>query len=136
MKSSLLVPLLFSLIQLLSLPSGPDQRLPIKANSENCEEIRADNADDCLRINHIQLLGTHNSYHVKPPARLVSLLDEYEKGWAENIDTPTGRCRNSLRNVESDSSSSIFFRIRKADIMRSHREPFSQRTPTILAIPN
>src|SRR5690625_765187 len=86
MKSSLLVPLLFSLIQLLSLPSGPDQRLPIRAKSENCEESRPDNADDCLLINYIQLLGTHNRYHVKPPAMLVSLLDEYEKGWAENID--------------------------------------------------
>lgn len=86
MKSSLLVPLLFLLIQLLSLPLGHEKRLPVKENLENCEEIRADNADDCLRMNHIQLLGTHNSYHVKPPARLVSLLDDYEKGWAENID--------------------------------------------------
>src|SRR5690625_7427028 len=37
-------------------------------------------------MNHNQLLGTRNIYHVKPPARLVSRLDEYEKGWAEHID--------------------------------------------------
>src|SRR5690625_7445763 len=86
MKSSLLVPLLFLLIQLLSLPLGHEKRLPVKENLENCEEIRAGNADDCLRMKHIQLLGTHNSYHVKPPAGLVSLLDDYAEGWAGNID--------------------------------------------------
>src|SRR5690625_6763985 len=85
MKSSLLVPLLFLLIQLLSLPLGHEKRLPVKENLENCEEIRADNADDCLRMNHIQLMGTHNSYNVKLPARLVSLLDEYVKGWDDYI---------------------------------------------------
>lgn len=86
MQSTLLVPLLFSLVQVFHSTPGPAPFSPVIEHSENCEVISADNADSCLRLNHIQLLGSHNSYHVKPSARLVNLLDEYEEGWAENID--------------------------------------------------
>ena len=36
--------------------------------------ITADNTDDCIRMNQIQVLGTHNSYHIAPvPAMLAAL---------------------------------------------------------------
>jgi hypothetical protein len=31
--------------------------------------------DDLIRLNQIQLIGSHNSYHVAPDARVISLLD-------------------------------------------------------------
>jgi hypothetical protein len=40
-----------------------------------CPSITADNIDDCVRLNQIQVVGTHNSYHVapKPPVLELSL---------------------------------------------------------------
>lgn len=51
----------------------------------NCETITAENSDECLRINEIQVLGTHNSYKKKPNEQLVLMLNNAEPGWAENI---------------------------------------------------
>ncbi|MFO0937472.1 MAG: phosphatidylinositol-specific phospholipase C1-like protein [Gemmataceae bacterium] len=42
-------------------------------------------ADD-LRINQIQVIGTHNSYHVAPAPAIKSLLNSLRKGWVEQID--------------------------------------------------
>src|SRR5919108_2859787 len=40
----------------------------------DCTNITADTIDDCVRLNEIQLLGTHNSYHIAPaPAMLAQL---------------------------------------------------------------
>ena len=36
--------------------------------------ITLDNSDDCVRLNEIQLLGTHNSYHVAPPPAMLAAL--------------------------------------------------------------
>lgn len=41
---------------------------------------------DELRINHIQVLGTHNSYKLKPHPELVTLLNREMDGWSRNID--------------------------------------------------
>ena len=40
----------------------------------DCSDITAGNTDDCVRLNQIQLLGTHNSYHVAPEAPLLAAL--------------------------------------------------------------
>lgn len=42
-------------------------------------------ADD-IRINHIQLLGTHNSYKMRPHPELVDRLNRDMDGWSQNID--------------------------------------------------
>jgi len=47
-----------------------------------CQEPPADD----LRINHIQILGTHNSYKLKPHPELVDQLNDHMEGWSRNID--------------------------------------------------
>lgn len=46
-----------------------------------CETLHAGNADECLRINHVQVLGTHNSYHTQPTSALRAALDSITPGW-------------------------------------------------------
>lgn len=49
---------------------------PVPPSGPGCEPVTADNAEDCLRVNHLQVIGTHNSYHVAPdPAILAALGD-------------------------------------------------------------
>ncbi len=52
----------------------------------DCETISHENADNCLRLNHIQVFGTHNSYKLYPHSDLVERLNEYVPGWADNIN--------------------------------------------------
>jgi hypothetical protein len=40
----------------------------------DCGTITAGNLDDCVRLNEIQVLGTHNSYHVAPPPAILAML--------------------------------------------------------------
>ena len=42
----------------------------------DCSTITAANTDDCVRLNEIQVLGTHNSYHVAPPPALLAALGD------------------------------------------------------------
>ncbi len=41
------------------------------AAPDACATLTADNADDCVRVNQIQVLGTHNSYHIAPKAAVL-----------------------------------------------------------------
>lgn len=47
-----------------------------------CQEPPADE----IRINHIQVLGTHNSYKMRPHPELVQQLNRDMDGWSRNID--------------------------------------------------
>ncbi len=47
------------------------------AQGAACGEITARNADDCLRLNHLQVVGTHNSYHVAPEPAILAALGEH-----------------------------------------------------------
>ena len=47
---------------------GQTQALP------NCSTITAENLDDCVRLNQLQVLGTHNSYHIAPAPAVLALL--------------------------------------------------------------
>jgi len=49
-----------------------------------CGSLRADNVNECLRLNQIQTLGTHNSYHLQPSPALRSALDSISPGWGEH----------------------------------------------------
>ena len=40
----------------------------------DCSVISAENTDACVRMNEIQVLGTHNSYHLSPAPQLMALL--------------------------------------------------------------
>lgn len=57
----------------------------VTSTSENCTGVTADNADACVRLNQIQVLGTHNSYHIQPRADLVEALREYDASWGKSL---------------------------------------------------
>ena len=40
----------------------------------DCSAITAANIDACVRLNEIQVLGTHNSYHIAPVPPVLTLL--------------------------------------------------------------
>jgi hypothetical protein len=48
-----------------------------------CSVLSPGVADQCLRLNQVQVLGTHNSYKRWPAETLISYLDEYREGWAQ-----------------------------------------------------
>ena len=52
----------------------------------NCNTITADNSDDCIRMNQIQVLGTHNSYKLAPLSELIDLGNHAIPNWAQDID--------------------------------------------------
>lgn len=52
-----------------------------------------------LRINHIQVLGTHNSYKLKPHPKLVTLLNQEENDWSRNIDYEHRSLSNQLEEL-------------------------------------
>jgi len=65
---------------MLSLPT-----VTVGGDADACAGINANNADQCLRLNHVQVLGTHNSYKRLPAPALISLLNTYRDGWADDI---------------------------------------------------
>ncbi len=52
----------------------------------DCTSLTSQNADDCIRLNHIQVLGTHNSYKLDLPDELISAVDEFVPRWSENLE--------------------------------------------------
>lgn len=57
-------------LMLASEPAGGERIQPLP----DCTPITAGNVDDCVRLNEIQVLGTHNSYHVAPAPDVLTLL--------------------------------------------------------------
>ena len=51
-------------------PTGDD------AAVADCSTPTATSLDACVRLNHIQVIGTHNSYHVAPAPALLATLGE------------------------------------------------------------
>lgn len=56
-----------------------------ESNHLECKELTKANADHCLRLNEIQVLGTHNSYHLAPTKETVQLFNREKPGWAKNL---------------------------------------------------
>lgn len=44
-----------------------------------------DQVDDDIRLNQIQVIGTHNSYKKAPNVQLIEILDREQPGWSEGI---------------------------------------------------
>jgi hypothetical protein len=61
-----------------------------------CDPVTAENAEDCLRINHLQTLGTHNSYHLAPTPVLMEAVDAFRPGWSEDIQYTHRPLRDQL----------------------------------------
>ncbi|NBC64940.1 MAG: hypothetical protein GVY07_04655, partial [Bacteroidetes bacterium] len=57
----------------------------LSSESINCDTINENNANQCLRLNHLQVLGTHNSYKLLPHADLITALNQHLDGWAKDI---------------------------------------------------
>lgn len=53
--------------------------------ANDCDEITEENVDDCIRLNHIQVLGTHNSYKLAPTEKLAKLMNAESPGRAIGI---------------------------------------------------
>ncbi len=43
-------------------------------------------ADNCMRLNHVQVLGTHNSYHIEPRPALLSLIASIDSAAAASME--------------------------------------------------
>lgn len=56
------------------------------AAESDCTDITAANADNCLRLNHVQVLGSHNSYKRFPYEGLVTFLNGHRDGWSRDIN--------------------------------------------------
>jgi hypothetical protein len=46
------------------------------SRGSDCSPLSAENIDGCLRLNQLQVLGTHNSYHLAPEPPLLHALGE------------------------------------------------------------
>ena len=55
------------------------------SEAERCAEVTSENADECIRLNQLQVLGTHNSYHIQPSDAVVEALRAYDSEWGENL---------------------------------------------------
>ena len=66
---------------LLSALLGAVQSGPRSAGVD-CQSVTADTIDECVRLNEIQVLGTHNSYHLAPATPVMQWLGERSR----NID--------------------------------------------------
>lgn len=72
-----------------------------------CASLDAGNADRCLRLNHLQFLGTHNSYHVEPARELYAALGSVRPGWGEDLaythrPLPEQLAELNIRQLELD----------------------------------
>lgn len=67
-------PVMFSVILCAAVALSPMENSGARAAVADCRAITSENIDDCVRLNEIQLLGTHNSYHIAPAAEMVPVL--------------------------------------------------------------
>ena len=67
-------PVMFSVILCAAVALSPMENSGAGAAVADCTAITSENIDDCVRLNEIQVLGTHNSYHIAPAAEMVPVL--------------------------------------------------------------
>ena len=73
------------------------------ARPGRCAAITAENTDDCVRLNEIQVLGTHNSYHIAPDPTILAVLGEHARN-IEYTHKPLAEqlSRQGIRKFELD----------------------------------
>lgn len=64
-------------------------------------------ADECLRLNQVQVVGTHNSYHLEDPPQVLALIKSFDKTLGESIEythpaLPVQFSREGVRQIELD----------------------------------
>jgi hypothetical protein len=74
-------PALLALVALVGAVSAVAQAPQAPQVPTGCAAIGAGNFDDCVRLNQIQVLGTHNSYHIAPkPVVLDTMPPQRRQG--------------------------------------------------------
>ncbi len=69
----------------------------------SCTPLSRENADDCLRLNHLQVLGTHNSYHIAPAPPMLERLGDRGRNLDYTHRTLTDQLeRLGIRQFELD----------------------------------
>ena len=53
---------------------------PLTSPPTNCA------ADACIRLNQVQVVGTHNSYHFRDQANIFNAIKSFDKSLAESIE--------------------------------------------------
>lgn len=93
--------------------SGPSTTAPAscagwEAGSTGSAPGRAASiADRCLRLNQVQVVGTHNSYHFRDVPTIFNAIKAFDKSLADSIDythpvLPTQFSREGVRQIELD----------------------------------
>jgi hypothetical protein len=83
--------------------TNPDERAITKTLTNDERGI----ADACLRLNQVQVLGTHNSYHLQDAPDLLAALKAFDKSLGESIEythppLPEQFSREGVRQIELD----------------------------------
>ncbi len=66
---------------------GPAAPPPAAACAERARGAEGPRwAAECLRMNHLQVVGTHNSYHLRPRASILSALALFDDALAKSLD--------------------------------------------------
>lgn len=73
-------------LPLFILISCSSENETLTDNSVDCSEITLENVDHCIRLNQIQVLGTHNSYKLNLPTSLIEAVNPMSPGWSQNIE--------------------------------------------------
>lgn len=76
----------FLFLSIFSIISCSTEDGTLSDSVADCSEITAENTDHCIRLNQIQVLGTHNSYKLDLPASLIDALNPMIPGWSQNIE--------------------------------------------------
>ncbi len=67
----------------------------------------SDKASDDVRLNHLQIVGTHNSYHVQMPADVLQVISTFDPVFAKQAEyghAPLGQqLQAGIRSVELDA---------------------------------
>ncbi|HEY5013989.1 MAG TPA: phosphatidylinositol-specific phospholipase C1-like protein [Acidimicrobiia bacterium] len=63
--------------------------------------------DACVRLNQVQVVGTHNSYHLEDPPQVLALIKSFDKTLGESIEythpaLPVQFSREGVRQIELD----------------------------------
>ena len=83
--------------------TNPDERALTKTLTNDERGI----ADACLRLNQVQVLGTHNSYHLQDEPTIFKAIKAFDASLAQSIEythpaLPTQFSREGVRQIELD----------------------------------
>ncbi len=68
----------------------------------DCSTITSGNIDACVRLNQIQVLGTHNSYHIAPAPPVLAALGERSRNIDYTHRPLVEQLEQGIRKVELD----------------------------------